>query len=395
MTDEKNKPPSSSGKGFGGFGDLVSDVSKDIESATRESTNPSTPKSKATAPSTSSTQHTTAQTEAPRVNNQPVSPLPPRGGSGAKWFWGIGIVMVVLIAIGNSGKEKSPSHSPSPAYSPPPTYAPAATPETTPPPASVYSSVSPKEDKPPIGNGLALSRDQIRYCLSQKIRIDAIDKIVNTSLSGEVDSFNALVGDYNSRCSHFKYRRGSLEGVRAEVDSERHNIEAAAQHTWVNGTLGLESTQKKISTKPTPKELNSKKNQYPDQTQEKVLSATYPPSVGAPSLETDGTSSGKQFRIPANAVHNDYAPQGWLCKSKYKQAGNECRYVEIPENAVHNDYAPQGWLCKSKYKQAGNECRYVEIPENAVHNDYAPQGWLCKSGFRQNGSECWPVVPSN
>jgi hypothetical protein len=124
MTDEKNNTPSSSGKGFGGFGDLVSDVSKDIESATRESSNTTKHQPKATVPSTNSTQHTTAQTEAPRANKLPVSPQSPSGSSGAKWLWGIGIVMVVLIGIGNSGKEKSPSYSPSTAYSRPSTNVP-------------------------------------------------------------------------------------------------------------------------------------------------------------------------------------------------------------------------------------------------------------------------------
>ena len=37
MTNEKINTPSSSGKGFGGFGDLVSDVSKDIEQISRQS----------------------------------------------------------------------------------------------------------------------------------------------------------------------------------------------------------------------------------------------------------------------------------------------------------------------------------------------------------------------
>ncbi|MEQ1814795.1 MAG: hypothetical protein ABL860_10160 [Candidatus Nitrotoga sp.] len=113
----QNTSPSAGGKGFGGFSDLVSDVSKDIESAARESTSQPTYQPEATTSSTSGSQHTTAQTESPRVNKLPVSPLPPSGSSSAKWFWGIGIVLVVLIGIGNSGKEKNPSHSPSPAYS--------------------------------------------------------------------------------------------------------------------------------------------------------------------------------------------------------------------------------------------------------------------------------------
>lgn len=216
-----DKLPNGDGnKGFGGFGDLVSDVSKDIESATRESSNQPIPKPKVTAPSTSGSQHTTAQTEAPQVNKLPESPLPPSGSSNAKWFWGIGIVMVVLIGIGNSGKEKSPSHSPSPAYSP------AATPETTTPPASVYSPVLPKEDKPPVGTNISLSRDQIRYCLSEDIRLGAMKNAINQYADSDVDLFNAKVHDYNSRCGKFRYRRGSLESVRSEVEANRLTLEA-------------------------------------------------------------------------------------------------------------------------------------------------------------------------
>jgi hypothetical protein len=228
MTDEKNNTPSSSGKGFSGFGDLVSDVSKDIESAARESSDPPAPQSKAAASSSGNPQHTTAQTETPRVNKLPVSPQLPSGSSGAKWLWGIGIVMVVLIGIGNSGKEKSTSYSPSPAYSPPPTYAPAATPtpEPTASPAQVYSPVLPREDKPPVGTNISLSRDQIRYCLSEDIRLGAMKDAINQYADNEVDLFNANVHDYNSRCGKFRYRRGSLESVRSEVETDRLMLEA-------------------------------------------------------------------------------------------------------------------------------------------------------------------------
>lgn len=91
-------------KGFGGFGDLVSDVSKDIEFAKRESSN-------------SSEQHTIAKTEPPRVNRKSVSLQLLGGSSVAKWFWGIGIVMVVWIVVGSSGKKENSSYSPPTIYS--------------------------------------------------------------------------------------------------------------------------------------------------------------------------------------------------------------------------------------------------------------------------------------
>lgn len=244
-------------KGFGGFGDLVSDVSKDIESATRESSNPPTPKSEATVSSASSTQHTTAQTGAPQVNEQPpphshsheidsppngshvpdwilYQPIKKRnvirvGSSGAKWVGGIGIiVMVILISIGNPDQEKSTSHTPSSADSAPSTYAPAAIPNSEPtiPSAAVYSPVLPMEDKPPVGTNLSLSRDQIRYCLSEDIRLGVMKNTINQHANNEVDLFNTKIHDYNSRCGKFRYRRGSLESVQSEVEANRLMLEA-------------------------------------------------------------------------------------------------------------------------------------------------------------------------
>lgn len=46
---------------------------------------------------------------------------------------------------------------------------------------------------------------------------DHVDNYSETS----VDAFNAAVDDYNARCSNFRYRSGSLEGVRAQVEANR------------------------------------------------------------------------------------------------------------------------------------------------------------------------------
>jgi len=240
-------PKSDSEKGFAAFSSMVSDVSKDIELATRELSN--SLKSQFDASSISSTQHTTAQTEAPRVNKVPESTQLSSGSSVAKWLWGIGIAIVVLIGIGNSGKRDNSTKPPSPAYSPPPpsvpvsrvggivtnvpesaytpspTYAPA---KPTPiiPPVSIYSAVLPSEDKPPIGTNISLSRDQIRYCLSEDIRLGAMKDALNRYVGSEVDLFNSMIHDYNSRCGKFRYRRGSLELVRSEVEANRLSLMA-------------------------------------------------------------------------------------------------------------------------------------------------------------------------
>jgi hypothetical protein len=69
-----------------------------------------------------------------------------------------------------------------------------------------------------------LNEAQIRYCLSEKIRVSAWKEGVNNYSQNSVDEFNTAVADYNARCSHFRYRSGSLESVRAQVEVNRYKI---------------------------------------------------------------------------------------------------------------------------------------------------------------------------
>lgn len=92
------------------------------------------------------------------------------------------------------------------------------------PSGSVASSTSltPNEEHvPPIGSEVIHDRYQIRYCLSEKIRVTTWFEHVNKYSKTSVDRFNAAVSDFNARCANFRYRRGALESVRAEVEANR------------------------------------------------------------------------------------------------------------------------------------------------------------------------------
>jgi hypothetical protein len=74
-----------------------------------------------------------------------------------------------------------------------------------------------------------LSSAQIRYCLSEKIRLEGAHSVLNTySQTNQtgVDRFNAMVDDYNSRCGSFRYRTGTLETVRAEVQAKKLQLQS-------------------------------------------------------------------------------------------------------------------------------------------------------------------------
>ena len=119
------------------------------------------------------------------------------------------------------------------AASPPPTvpFPPAAPPAPTPSPAPVGRY----EVKPPVGQELVLDTNQIRYCLAEGMRLDTIRPLVNTQVADEVDRFNARAEDFNSRCSHYKYERGTFERVQEEIEAQRERIESLARRQWEAG----------------------------------------------------------------------------------------------------------------------------------------------------------------
>ena len=92
------------------------------------------------------------------------------------------------------------------------------------------ANYAPVEEPPPVGTGITLSPNQVRYCLAESIRMDGARSAVNQYLSTDVDHFNAMVADYNSRCGSFRYRSGTLESVKSEVEAGRDRL--WAQGAW-------------------------------------------------------------------------------------------------------------------------------------------------------------------
>lgn len=248
MGQSHNEKP---GAGFSGLESMVSDVSRDVEAAARA---PSQQKTEAKAKATESQRsEASAQTtpESPQSGSAEPRSTPASELSGGKWLLGIVGTVVVLWLIATSGKQDTPQYMAPPASEPTPLPIPAPSgppPLAVPPPAPKQplalvvpptTSGTAQGQKPPVGSGLVLEREQIRYCLSEKIRLDAIETVLNDTRRGEVDKFNVLVEDYNSRCGNFRYRRGLLESVRSEVEAQRSELENAAQTNWLRSALGL------------------------------------------------------------------------------------------------------------------------------------------------------------
>jgi hypothetical protein len=153
----------------------------------------------------------------------PVIKTPGHGRSSHSWVGRLILGVVgafLLIAYLNDTKKPSytPTYSPQPtsSYSPP-SRAASQAPSPQPTPSYV-------ELMPGVGQHLALDEPEIRYCLSQKIRIEGARSVVNDTFQYQIDRFNQLIEHYNSRCSSYRYKPSVMSRVQAEVESRRGSL---------------------------------------------------------------------------------------------------------------------------------------------------------------------------
>lgn len=159
-------------------------------------------------------------------------PKPSGMSTGTKVVLAFFGVLVLIGIFSNDKSSKSSSSyssssysSPSPStYSTPPTYqAPSYT-----PPAPTYpsysSSYDTSEDKPPYGTDMVLSAGQIRYCLSQDIRLEGWRSVVNQYSETAIGAFNRAVNDFNGRCGQYRYKTSVWTSVNSSVQSQRSSL---------------------------------------------------------------------------------------------------------------------------------------------------------------------------
>ncbi len=245
MTEDSNK------KGFSGLLSLASDIDE-MAPRTRRSQD----RGKPGGASTKAGETRGAQPAPPPRTKPAPKPRPKpevvasgssqgagKGSSGAKWLlglFGVGVVLWLFVAAQEDGGKSTGGRSytpstPSPSYTPSP-------PAITQRPALEFS-------KPPFGQNNVLSVAQIRWCLREDIRIETLRPLTTTN--EEVDQFNTIVTNYNSRCSNFQYRQGTLDRARREVEPLRGQIVAGARGMirWSPST-GPAPTQPRTSQRP-------------------------------------------------------------------------------------------------------------------------------------------------
>jgi hypothetical protein len=141
------------------------------------------------------------------------------------WAATVGIGLIGLVAVANWPKDTSFTGAASPPAANVPTQA--ANPAQ---PAYVLPDRS-AESKPVGASGQILSLNEIRYCLSERVRVEAMSDYIDSTRQSHIDRYNALVGDYNARCSNYRYRQVDMDTVRASVDRSGDLLKAQAAAT--------------------------------------------------------------------------------------------------------------------------------------------------------------------
>ena len=228
MVTGGEEPKKEEGKGFAGLSSLVSAVDMTPP--------PPTPKTGPAAAAPSVGQPAQPQPSQQRQTYQEPAQPSSDGSSVGKWVLGIAAVIGVFWWIGQANKTTTTSSAP--VYSPP---AQTATPSYA-PPAEPQAPSRPEESMPPVGQNQVLSTAQIRYCLAEDIRMDGAKSAINNYIDSDVDRFNAMVADYNSRCGSFRYRSGALESARRDIEPYRSLFQAEGRSKFARPSTGSLST---------------------------------------------------------------------------------------------------------------------------------------------------------
>lgn len=139
---------------------------------------------------------------------------------GKKLKWGVYASIAAVIGFFVIADEMDRPSSRS-------TYQPPAPRVATPTPAPAIAPAAAVETRPPVGQGLTLNRSQIRYCVFQGQRLETIRTLANTNY--QIDRFNGLIDDFNTRCSSYRYRSGDLSSIQREAREKATELRADAR----------------------------------------------------------------------------------------------------------------------------------------------------------------------
>jgi hypothetical protein len=326
------------------------------------------------------------QPERVRVEIPPIRPpvrTPNRSGTAWRWLAFLVICLMVIVA---SQKDK------------PKEIYPAATPakvEEVPRQTQASNADlsvdenNDDEEKPEVGTLVPFSAAQLRYCLSESIRIDGMNSVVEPNVPPEIAFYNSGVKDFNARCTKYKFDRSLRKSIEKQVRARRDFLELEGKISLFSFRSALNPASS--ATSPAQKKEESVAQNSPNE----LTQPRQPGAVAAGIVTGNGTKQGDagSTQIPANA-QLDFTGRNWACNPGFHPRNNQCVPFRIPANA-QVDYTGRNWTCNAGYRAQEGECVQVDVPANA-QLDYTGHRWVCNPGFNAQDGECVKFnVPAN
>jgi hypothetical protein len=391
-----DKSESGRGKGFAGLCDLVTEVPEaDLAHSVTDAPITSSQSTVVLDPTPASEPEKSPYRQVGMpTGNEPMPPM-------AKWLAGLVGLMIIFGIVNSTSKKVEDSAtynqpSPSPSYNAPqPPQAPALL-------EPLYESI------PPVGSGQLLNFVQLRFCLGEKIRLDALEVFGHNN----VKRYNAKVKFFNDRCSSYRYKVADFNSVTQEVQDRKDLLAQQARLEWFKAD-DLEAHNKAKAAKANPvrpsRVPGAETSPPPGLPTPSPSPARHTPMANGMPLNAKPDFNGiswmcipgyrkygnecTKIELPSNAIL-DFSGSDWTCKRGFQKRANECIAIVIPKNAGL-DYLGSDWTCNRGFQKRANECVAVDIPQNAVL-DYLGSDWTCKRGFRKRGNECAVVdIPQN
>lgn len=420
----------SSKKGFSGLDDLSSDIDdilnenhKDINNTIEEKTESKDDKTNFSNNETVDSEKTSSTT--PNTNNASTVTNNDSNNGSSFWIWCVIVVGAFGWIILQSNNTTSSSGKTSYSSASQQNYSSSTQ-------SNNYSKTTSDDyyESKPDAYLSTLNKNQLLYCEAEKIRLDAVQNKIDLYSTYEVDKYNNLSNDYNSRCANKQYYKNDMYYVDRNINKRRYELQQEGLARFSKSSAATSNQNYKtvysltINTTPYDAKVRILNIQPKYQHGIKLEKGSYHIEVSKDGYETikqwislnqnmtynaelkristnniystsSNTYSKPSYQspptkssnsgIPANAQMN-YLGTDWECKRGYYKSGNQCNKVQVPVNA-ELDYLGNDWQCKRGYYKYGNECYKVQVPANA-ELDYLGNDWQCKSGYAKIGNEC-------
>lgn len=324
-------------KGFAGLSSLVSELDLADEFHEQVSNKADPPQSQHVSQSQQAEPLSGPHQQSADSTGPTATTFPGKHSSNATKIWvfvvciGIGLAILATQRGGDNNKKYSQPPAPAPQrYSAPQSNSASLAQGAAP---AVSQNAQPHYTMPPIGTNHLLAIAEIQWCIRNSIRIETIRSRINTNT--EIDGFNRIVIDHNSRCGNYRYPQGAQ--AQAERNVEPYISQIVAESIREADQLGRSQSPPLWYLSDLTQESHGNYIVYKDKHGNRIsgLVAEY-------GLDGRLVSEGPVVNGVREGVKKEYWPGGNLVKV-------EMTFSSGFRHGERREYSPSGLLIKKSW----------------------------------------------